>query len=86
MSGCSNSTESTESAGKPNFTGATPSTSSAASSATETETDAEEDSADGSADDTEAEGGAGRGRDAEAGGENKMVLLQSWGSRKSDVK
>lgn len=80
LSGCSNSTESTESAGKPNFTGAAPSTSLSASSATETEADAEEDSTDGSADDTEAEAGAGKGKDAEAGGENKIIPVEALDS------
>ena len=80
LSGCSNFTESTESADKPNFTGAAPSTSSAASSATETETDAEEDSADGSVDDTETEAGADKGKDAEAGGENKIIPVEALDS------
>jgi len=80
LSGCSNSTGSTESADKPNFTGTAPSTSSAASSATDTEADAEEDSADGSADDTEAEAGAGKGKDAEASGENKIIPVEALDS------
>ena len=80
LSGCSNSTDPTESADKPNFTGTAPSTSSAASSATDTEADAEEDSADGSADDTEAEAGAGKGKDAEAGGENKIIPVEALDS------
>ena len=80
LSGCSNSTESTESADKPNFTGAAPSASSAASSATETEAEAEEDSADDSAYDTETEANAGKGKDAEAGGENKIIPVEALDS------
>ena len=76
LSGCSNSTDSTESADKPNFTGTAPSTSSTASSTTDTE----EVSADDSVDDTEAEVDAGKGKDAEAGGENKIIPVEALDS------
>lgn len=78
LSGCSNSTDSTESADKPNFTGTAPSSSAAAAS--DTETKAEEDSADGSADDTETVADAGKGKDAEAGEENKIIPVEALDS------
>lgn len=76
LSGCSNSTDSSEAADKPNFTGTAPSTSSTASSTTDTE----EVSADDSVDDTESEVDAGKGKDAEANEENKIIPVEALDS------
>ena len=78
LGGCSNSPEPAEPADKPNFTGTAPSSSAAAAS--DTATEAEEDSADGSADDTETVADAGKGKDTEAGGENKIIPVEALDS------
>ena len=78
LSDCSNSPEPAEPADKPNFTGTAPSSSAAAAS--DTENEVEEDSADGSADDTETVADAGKGKDAEAGEENKIIPVEALDS------
>lgn len=83
LSGCSHSTDSTEAADKPNFTGPTPSSSAAAAS--DTEAESQSSATDSPAEETTTEAAADKDendadKDAEGGGKNKIIPVEALDS------